>query len=41
MRLHTLLVNLWGDKPGTWAFALTPTHYDASEQSIHEVILRE
>ena len=41
MRLHTLLENLWGDQPGTWAFAVTPTDYDASEQSIHEEILRE
>ena len=41
MPLRTLLVNLWGDQPGSWAFALTPTYYDASEQSIHEEILRE
>ena len=41
MPLRTLLVNLWGDQPGSWHFALTPTYYDASGQSIDEEILRE
>ena len=36
MPLRTLLVNLWGDQPGSWAFALPPTYYDASGQSIDE-----
>ena len=41
MRLYTLLENLWGDQPGTWAFALTPTDYEASDYDASDYIHEE